>query len=369
MLPIRLPILWRLLRMLNSKQETAITSAANRIIINASAGTGKTSAIIAAAESNRFGNTVLITFTNKAADEMSVRLSYKPFFVGTIHKFARLELLKLAQEKDFRVRLLKEQSIRKIIKLIFDENDFGMYVSNAALNEAYHVIINTDIELPQRKMKIYYEVKKLYDKYKEQNQLYDLTDTPKYLLKKLQDHDLYLNHDLVLVDEAQDLDEIQYALIQRLGRRTIVIGDPNQSIYVFRGATREIFNRFIEDGYELHNFDINYRSKQEIITNAGIELLCERGSGGEILNDTRILWYAPMILCRTNHEVDEIRKNYPRVMTIHAAKGLEFDNVCVIDFNVDDEQDKNIMFVALTRAKDRIGVLKFHDALNYLYNT
>lgn len=355
--------------MLNSKQLLAISSAANRIIINASAGTGKTSTIIAAAEENKFGSTILITFTNKAADEMSSRLSYQPYFVGTIHKFARQELLRLAQIHNFRVRLLKETSIRKIIKLLFEENDFGLYVSSVTLNEAYQVIVNDEVELNPRKMKIYYEVKRLYNQYKEQNQLYDLTDTPKYLLKKLQDHDLYLNHDLVLVDEAQDLDIIQYELIQRLGRRIIAIGDPKQSIYVFRGATREIFNKFLENGYEFYGLDINYRSKQEIITNAGIELLCERGLGGQILNDTRIFSYAPMVLCRTNHEVDEIKKYYPRVMTIHSAKGLEFDNVCVIEFDLEDEEDNSVMFVALTRARDRIGVIKFHDALNFLYNT
>lgn len=354
--------------MLNQKQQLAISSQANRILINASAGTGKTSAIIAAAEQNKFGSTVLITFTNKAADEMKSRLSYQPYYVGTIHGFSKLELLKLAKKYDFRVRLLKEPSIRKIIRLIFEENDFGIYISNVALNEAFQVIMNNEIELSARKMKLYYEVKKQYEKYKDQNQLYDYTDTPKYLLKKLKDHNLTLEHDLVLVDEAQDLDPIQYELIQLLGRRTIVIGDPLQSIYVFRGATREIFNQFIQDGYELHNFDINYRSKQEIIDFAGVSLNCERGSGGQVIKDTTIFHYGPMVLCRTNHEVDEIKKHYPSVMTIHGAKGLEFNNVCVVDFAPEDEEDKNIMFVATTRAKDRVAVLKYTDVLQYVRN-
>ena len=352
--------------MLNQKQKAAISSPSSRIIINASAGTGKTSTIIAAAEQDKFNSTILITFTNKAADEMKLRLSYSPYFVGTIHRFAREELLRLARKMNFRVRLMKDESIKKVIKLIFEENDFGVYISNVLLNEAYQFIVNDEVEFPQRKTLIFYEVKKLYAKYKEQNQLYDLTDTPKYLLKKLQDHDIYLNYDLVLVDEAQDLDLTQYNLIQRLGRRTIVIGDPKQSIYVFRGATPEIFNQFIEDGYELHTFDLNYRSKQEVIDNAGVALICERGTGGRVINTTEILNYGPMILCRTNHEVNEIKKYYPSTMTVHGAKGLEFNNVCVIDFNVDDEEDENIMFVALTRAKDRVGVIKFADALNHL---
>lgn len=354
--------------MLNLQQKKAIESAANRIIIDASAGTGKTSTILAAAAQNRFGKTALITFTNRAADEMAARLDYKPFFVGTIHKFARIELLKLAQKYNFRVRLLKEASIRKIIKLIFDENDFGIYVSNVILGEAFQAIVSDEVEFDARKAKIYYEVKQLYQKYKEQNQLFDLTDTPKYLLSKLQHYNITLDYDLVLVDEAQDLDETQYELIQLLGRRTIVIGDPKQSIYMFRGATREIFQRFIDNGYEHHTLSINYRSKQEIIDNAGISLQCERGFGGQVYKDTEILRYGPQILCRTNREVDEIKKVYPSVMTIHAAKGLEFNNVCVVDFTLESEEDENIMFVALTRAKDRIAVLKYAEVLAYLFD-
>ena len=355
--------------MLNLQQKTAIESAANRIIIDASAGTGKTSTIIAAAEANKSGSTILITFTNRAADEMKARLSYKPTHVGTIHSFAYRELLKLAKQYNFRIRLLKEPSIRKIIKLIFDENDFGIYVSNVILGEAFHAIVNDATEFDARKTKLFYEVKKLYQKYKEQNQLFDMTDTPKYLLNKLKNYNITLNYDLVLVDEAQDLDETQYELIQLLGRRTIVIGDPRQSIYIFRGATREIFQKFIDNGYEHHTLDINYRSKQEIIDNSGIQLSCERGTGGQVINNTKILDYGPQILCRTNHEVEQIAKVYQSVMTVHAAKGLEFTNVCIIDFNTDDEESANVMFVALTRAKDRVGVIKFSDALNYLYNS
>lgn len=351
---------------LNDQQLQAIKDPSNRIIINASAGTGKTSTAIGAAEAQEFGRTVLITFTNKAAEEMKSRLTRRPSYVGTMHKFAMRELVHLAQQYNFRIRILKDTNIKKIINLLFEENDFGIYVSQVIKNEAYLYISGADIEFDARKTKIYQELKKLYTKYKEQNQLYDMTDTPKYLLKKLQDYNLTLDYDLVLVDEAQDLDEVQYNLIQLLGRRIIVIGDPKQSIYIFRGATSEIFERFVSNGYSLHTLTINYRSKQEIISNAGINLTCERGSGGEVLNDTSILKYGPQILCRTNREVDQIKLFYPSVMTIHGAKGLEFNNVCVVDFPIDNEEDQNIMFVALTRAKDRVGVIDYGILLNAL---
>ena len=139
--------------MLNHQQKTAIESQANRIIIDASAGTGKTSTIIAAAEQHRFGSTILITFTNKAAEEMQSRISYKPAHIGTIHSLAYKELMKLAKKLDFRVRILKEASVRKIIKLIFDENDLGIYVSNVVLGEAFQYIASESGGFDSRKTK------------------------------------------------------------------------------------------------------------------------------------------------------------------------------------------------------------------------
>ena len=87
-----------------------------------------------------------------------------------------------------------------------------------------------------------------------------------------------------------------------------------------------------------------------------------------VMNDLTIFKYGPQILCRTNREADEIRRYYPSVMTVHAAKGLEFNNVCVIDFPVETEEEQNIMFVALTRARDRVAVLKYQNVIRFLFD-
>ena len=349
--------------MFNQEQQNIIDSTESRIIINASAGTGKTHTLIGIANNNRFGSTVLITFTNKAANEMAARLYFKPYYVGTIHGFAKLQLLDLAKKHNFRIRILKESAVRKIIQLIFEENDFGVYVSSKLLDECYSSIISQSKDFDYRKTKLFYEVKKLYTKYKEQNKLYDGTDTPKYLLEKLIHYNENLNMDLLLVDEAQDLDDIQYKLIQRISKRVIAIGDPKQSIYMFRGAVEEVFNRFETDGYKRYNLTYNYRSKQEIINYAGADLIAVRGSGGEIIEDGTIFRYGPQILCRTNLEVESIKRFYPNVCTIHAAKGLEYNNVCVVNFPIEGEEDTNILFVALTRAKDRLAKLSISQIL------
>ena len=66
----------------------------------------------------------------------------------------------------------------------------------------------------------------------------------------------------------------------------------------------------------------------------------------------------PMILCRTNKQVKVIQEfGYTNVSTVHQAKGLEYDNVIVIDTAIRNLEDLNIAYVALTRARDEVMVM------------
>ena len=67
-----------------------------------------------------------------------------------------------------------------------------------------------------------------------------------------------------------------------------------------------------------------------------------------------------MILCRTNKQVKAINEmGYFEATTIHQAKGLEYDNVLVIDTPISSEEDANIAYVALTRARDNLFVVPY----------
>lgn len=351
---------------LNKEQEQVLNCGDPKIIINASAGTGKTSVLVEMANRNKDKNVVMITFTNRAAEEMVARLDFTPYFIGTIHAFALHQLRIIAQQNGFRIRLINKDTIRKIIKLIFKENDFGVHVTKRLKDDAFLAVTNQEFEFDGLRRKVIMKVKDEYNKYKEQNKVYDLTDAPDYLLEKLNDLNITLNNELVLVDEAQDLNMSQYELIQKLGNNIVAIGDPKQSIYLFRGASPDVFNRFEEEGYTPFTLTQNYRSKQEIIDFAKADLICERGYGGEIINDTSIFKYGPQVLCRRNEQVKEIEKYYPSVMTIHAAKGLEFDSVCLVNFDEESSEDINVKFVAQTRARDRLATLSYYDVVNFI---
>lgn len=67
-----------------------------------------------------------------------------------------------------------------------------------------------------------------------------------------------------------------------------------------------------------------------------------------------------MILCRTNKQVKEIQElGWTNVSTVHQAKGLEYDNVIVIDSTIKCREDLNIAYVAMTRAKDKLYVINW----------
>ena len=166
----------------------------------------------------------------------------------------------------------------------------------------------------------------------------------------------------------------------------------HNSIYIFRGATEDVMDKL--QNFKLYSLDVNYRSNQEIIDFASTyqqlakidplmfsgqlesyrsPIVCENGKGGNVFVLNRVgsaykvneyikykgkdivkdfLEKEPMILCRKNKEVREIKQlGYSRVQTIHQAKGLEYPVVIVTDFEIRGIEDINISYVGMTRAE------------------
>ncbi|MDE5679205.1 MAG: ATP-dependent helicase, partial [Lachnospiraceae bacterium] len=96
----------------------------------------------------------------------------------------------------------------------------------------------------------------------------DLFCTRQDILEKWQSRFLY-----ILVDEFQDCNQIQYEILKLLAaphRNLFVVGDDDQSIYGFRGASPDIMQRFVQDYPEVEKIylEANYRSRTEIIAAA-----------------------------------------------------------------------------------------------------
>ena len=389
---------------LNEKQLEAVNSQADNVLIIAPAGSGKTSTLVAAIQKYKNDNpkarVSAITFTRKSAEDLNHRLfGYEGINSSTIHSWAYQELEKLAARihreepnNAFKIKLLQEEKIKEILQELLEKRKYIYVKVNILYN---YVMGNYNMDISDKLRAMFQAIHKDYIEYKQKFGLYDFTDLPQYLLDKLNDYDRGIEDiDALFVDEFQDVDDIQLELFERVSAaKRFYIGDPQQSIYIFRGATEDVMKKL--RGFKMYNLDVNYRSNQEIIDFASTyqneavfnpilfsgqlesyksSILAEKGDGGEVyvLNRTgsaykvneyikykgseiveSFLKKGPMILCRKNKEVREIQGiGYDKVQTIHQAKGLEYPYVIVTDFEVRGVEDINLSYVAMTRAED-----------------
>jgi superfamily I DNA/RNA helicase len=391
---------------LNEKQLQAINATQDKVLIIAPAGSGKTSTLIAAIKKFKTENpeskVVAITFTKKSAEDLSNKLnSEKDVYPSTIHSWSYQELERLSYgiqkenpNNSFKIKLLQDEKIKEILTELLLKRKY-VYVKVDILFS--YIMGNYNMDISDSLKQIFQTINKDYLKYKEAYGLYDFTDLPKYLLDKLNDYNRDIEDiDALFVDEFQDVDDVQLELFEKVkAAKKFYIGDPQQSIYIFRGATADVIKKL--KGFTLYNLDVNYRSNQEILDFATTyqeaalsspimfsgqlesyksSILAEKGSGGivYVLNRTGsaykvneyiketgdkivadFLDKGAIILCRKNKEVKEIKElGYDHVQTIHQAKGLEYESVIVTDFEINGPEDINISYVAMTRAKNKL---------------
>ena len=419
---------------LDDSQKKAVNAQKDgaRIVIQASAGSGKTSTLIAAITAYRYENIndriCAITYTRAARAEMEQRLQENGVYdveVTTIHVWSRRLLEQLASRYDFRINLLQEKDIKEILK---DLSDYYKKMKNKKylkinIDILYSFIMgNKNMDISDSYRGLLKALESMYIEYKETNMLYDFTDYPKYLYDVINLYDENITGiDALFVDEFQDVDPIQLKLFDKIinCNQKFFIGDEKQSIFVFRGADGEVFNKLQErENFEVYKLNRNYRSYQciidyacnvydvgncnreffisDVMDSAPSGIKCVNGEGGFVIVSNEVKgkikkitgrrtenmaakefeqefedFYdsKPMILCRSNKQVKEITSlGYTNVTTIHQAKGLEYDNVIVADMLIDDKEELNIAYVALTRAKKKLMVLSFGDLCFYLRN-
>jgi DNA helicase-2/ATP-dependent DNA helicase PcrA len=396
----------------NDKQLEAINSSEPQIVVVASPGSGKTHTMIAAIEnylkSKNAKPVVAITFTKKATEDIQSKIfvSNNLLSVATIHSWSLSELNRLSLKYKFRVKILAEDKIRKILKPLMEE-----YKVHPKLEDSCYMYMMGTInpDLHQNVRAKFDAIFKKYTEHKRLRYLYDFTDLPLYLKDILEEYDEYISVGALFVDEFQDVDPTQLDVFDRVvADKKFFIGDPDQAIYIFRGATKEIFNK-LQD-FKTYKLDINYRSYQPILDFASSfknqvkdkwwinkttyyyanEMKAIRGDGkGEcqMFIDRRGKFFDIMlngptlearellkeqlennpyqILCRTNIEAKTLQKlGFKNATTIHQAKGIEFKNVLLVDFELQNEEDKNVAYVALTRAKDKLIVCHYETLLN-----
>ncbi len=289
-----------LLTKLNSSQYDAVTSNDKYIRVIAGAGSGKTRvlttrlAYLIESCGVPAWTILAITFTNKAAREMRKRVEDSlecencGSYISTYHsfcaRFLREEISALNYPHNFII--IDEEDQEKIVKKLLEEADAKIVLKPSSvvnyISECKTYRINPEQAL-QSCANLYgehnrAEIYAAYEEYLKNNGYLDFDDlliktvqileTNDYIYKKWSRRFNY-----ILVDEFQDTNNIQYRLIQLLAgsdANVFVVGDPDQTIYTWRGANIDIIIDFAKDfpGAVDYVLDCNYRSTQSILNGA-----------------------------------------------------------------------------------------------------
>lgn len=272
---------------LNEQQQKAVQQIDGAVSVLAGAGTGKTRTLTYRIaymiyEGIEASQIVAVTFTNKAAFEMKQRVidlvgtKAEEISISTFHsfcaRFLRNEIEHLDDNYTSRFLIIDEDDSKQIIRDTVKElnYDSNAYNSNR-LKNMFSKFKNKQLDfLDFEELDIY----KAYNKYLRDNNSLDFDDLINYTVELLKSNDKirqYYNdrYKYLLIDEFQDTNTVQYELIKLLSGKNgniFTVGDPDQSIYAFRGANYHNQKRFIaEYDPKIIILEENYRSTNKIL--------------------------------------------------------------------------------------------------------
>ncbi len=289
------------LAQLNNNQRRAVEHPGGPLMIVAGPGTGKTRtlthriAYLIRQRNVAPRNILAVTFTNKAAEEMRLRLQdllgddRQMPFVATFHGLCLNVLNELTPpdniiiaDDDDRKKLLSEaikivtkkgsriaQKPRAVLKLIVDAKQHIMDPED---------VLNASIDHLKSENQLF---AKIYRTYQDLLSIQGLNDYEDLIFKVVRRFEsdpkvcrVYQDRfKHIFVDEYQDLNQGQYRIIRALApaqssiQDICVIGDPDQSIYGFRGSDTKYFTRFVHDYPQAGVIRLtqNYRSTEAIL--------------------------------------------------------------------------------------------------------
>ncbi len=353
---------------LNDEQLAAVTATEGYVRVIAGAGSGKTRAL-----THRFaylvndlgilpGNILCVTFTNKAANEMRQRIhaltgDNDTGYINTFHGFC----VSVLQEDSFAVGypkaflVLDNSDIDAMLRIIYEERGLtlrDMTFANARdmiemqklrfHPEYYEDLIDLPLEALRQKYDeaasreniIFYGY--LYQQKKCFGLDYnDLLKFSLYIFRK--DPDIRRKWqqrlEYIMIDEFQDIDEPQYELMEVLSgyhKNLFVVGDPDQTIYTWRGANIRYLLDFDQKhpGTRTIFMNLNYRSTPEIL-NVANDLIDKNRNRlkKELLP---MLPHGPKVLC---HHADtpeaEAEWLVSQIQSLHAA-GTEYRDMTLL---------------------------------------
>lgn len=277
----------KILENLNEQQRKAVTETEGFIRVIAGAGSGKTKALtsryayIVEALGINSSNILCVTFTNKAAQEMRKRvkrlvgensdLSYITTYHGFCVRVLREDINKIQYPKGFIIMDVEDQ--KSILREVFNELGLNqkvftfkqvlrfISVEKSKLDYLSYILENKKHDNDRELYKVFFK----YLEKQQRNYALDFDDLLNYTLYIFSKNQNVLEKwqkrlHYIQVDETQDSSQKQFMLIEMLAnfhKNLFVVGDPDQTIYEWRGAKPEI----------LVDFDKQFPTAQTILMN------------------------------------------------------------------------------------------------------
>ena len=353
---------------LNAAQLEAVTATEGYVRVIAGAGTGKTRAL-----TERFaylvndlgimpGNILCVTFTNKAANEMRHRIraltgDNDTGFISTFHGFC----VSVLQEDSHAVQypksflVLDNADIDQMLQTIYDER--GLTLRDMTFGRARDTI---EIMKLKERPDYYHDLlamplASLREKYEQATDVrdiifygylyqekkcfaFDYNDLIVVVLYIFGQHpDIRLKWqkrlEYVMVDEFQDIDKLQYELMNVLAgyhKNLFVVGDPDQTIYTWRGADVRFlldFNKAFPDTRTIMMLE-NYRSTPEVIAVANSLIEKNRQRIPKDLRACRIQ-HGPTVWHHAKTSDDEVKWIAEGVRALHDS-GIRYRDMAVL---------------------------------------
>lgn len=289
-------------RQLNAPQLTVATETDGPLLVLAGAGSGKTRSIIYRCaylimeKKVPPWNILVVTFTNKAARELQDRLEkllgypVRNLWVGTFHsvcsRILRFESAHLPFGSNFSI--YDDDAQKSLLKKIYKEN--GYDTQKLPINRVLGRIgkYKNQLLLPEdladsgesgfgsiANWKSFMGIYRLYQQHLLLNQALDFDDILLYCARLLKSNDSLRRKysDMfryVMIDEYQDTNHAQFEIVYQISRehqRVCVVGDDDQAIYSFRGATIRNILEFEKDFPNVRSIRLeqNYRSTMSIL--------------------------------------------------------------------------------------------------------
>ncbi len=350
---------------LNSEQLDVVQNADGPCLVLAGAGSGKTRTLVYRVaylleRGIRPENILLVTFTNKAAREMTSRvetlLKYKPqgLWSGTFHHIGNRILRKYISKLNYsnNYTILDESDSLDLIKNIIGEvnNEKDKYfpkpriikhIISFATNSGQNIELIFTAKFPQLDQILLEKIKTISNRYKNKKKNLNLLDYDDLLflwlelLKKFPGVKKALSQKFqyILVDEYQDTNHLQASIIENLANHhgnILVVGDDAQSIYSFRAADISNILDFPKKfpQTKIFKLETNYRSTPEILELANNSIKNNLEQFGKNLKAVKDRGEKPIVAALNNSQ-EQAEFITQRILEI-ADEGTPLNKIAVL---------------------------------------